>query len=493
MNIADRDSISQISDLPEKLRQYIELPHGVGLLVGELPSLVHLESPPLTIEHKMWEVVGSWYRQKQRFQDALAIYSTLYDQLLAAQEAAGTWYIKGTPLVWMSDCYAAMGCTAISQRYLMLTLIEDAISGRGEVSPTETETGVYFRMVWRGWLSDAELKRYASKIYELYKTSPEAALYPEWVLQQLDRDWITQAPTPQEAGIFAPNLRYIKHMIGGLDDPSGKPFEALADYLMSCMPGCRTMKRKQSPSTDYDLICSIERSNSISARSLAVISCASARIGQFRPTLLLWQNSAGCWIRSSPTSGYCSQERVSAEREHIATPRSNSLRFFRIEGPSSWCLPAGLRHLSGRTQVGRGRGHRDPQGRHRDGRALAAPPPPSFLARPGPVRPNALPARRGIARPLRLFTLRHRPARLHWRPIRANGGNSSTGTAGAGIRDPPRRQPFGDSRSGDHCPPRPPTAVPPPATLRILSSSCTGHHEVHFGAVAYKQRRNCSH
>ena len=168
----------------------------------------------------MWEVVGSFYRKEQRFHDALAIYSKLYDHLLAAQNVARTWCMKGTPLVWMSDCYAAMGCTAISQRYLMLTLVENAIAGRGDVSPTET--GVYFRLVWRGWLSDAELKRYASKIYHLHETSPQEALYPEWVLQQLDRDWITRAPTPHEAGVFASNPRYIEHLIRCLGDPSGK-------------------------------------------------------------------------------------------------------------------------------------------------------------------------------------------------------------------------------------------------------------------------------
>jgi hypothetical protein len=256
MNSADPDSMSEIADLPEKFRQYLELPHGVGLLISDLPSLVHLQSPDLSTEHKFWEVVGAFYRQGQRFHEAVTIYSKLYDHLVAAQEASGTWYMKGTPLVWVSDCYAAMGCTAISQRYLMLTLVEDAIRGHGEVSPTDT--GSYFRMVWRGWLSDADLKRYASEIYQLYESSPEAALYPEWVLQKLDREWITQAPTPQEAGVFAPNLRYINHMIGSLADPSGKTLESLADYLMSSMPGCRTMKRKQSPSTDYDLICSIE-------------------------------------------------------------------------------------------------------------------------------------------------------------------------------------------------------------------------------------------
>ena len=40
--------------------------------------------------------------------------------------------------------------------------------------------------------------------------------------------------------------------------PSGNNLEALADYFLSCMPGCCTMKRKPSPSTDYELICSVE-------------------------------------------------------------------------------------------------------------------------------------------------------------------------------------------------------------------------------------------
>ena|SRR5947209_4725060 len=83
-----------------------------------------------------------------------------------------------------------MGYTAISQRYLMLTLVEDAVDWRGNISPTKT--GVYVRLVWRGWLSDTALKEYANKIYHLYQTSEEAALYPESVLQQLDQDWIMQ-------------------------------------------------------------------------------------------------------------------------------------------------------------------------------------------------------------------------------------------------------------------------------------------------------------
>jgi hypothetical protein len=38
----------------------------------------------------------------------------------------------------------------------------------------------------------------------------------------------------------------------------GEELELLTEYLMSCMPGCRTMRRQRSGSTDYDVICSME-------------------------------------------------------------------------------------------------------------------------------------------------------------------------------------------------------------------------------------------
>jgi hypothetical protein len=257
MNQAGVASIPKIENLPEELRQYLGLPHGAALIANGLAQSFSASAvATLSVEHKVWEGVGFLYRQRQRYPDALVIYSKLYDQLLAGQEEADRWCNKGTPLVWMSECYSAMGYPAISQRYLMLTLIDDAIYWRGEVSPTET--GSYFRLVWRGWLSEAELKRYSKEAYRLYKTSPRTARYPEWVLQQLDRDWITQAPTPQEAGVFATNPRYIDSLIRSLGDPSGKALEGLAEYLLSCMPGCRTMPRRRSASTDYDLVCSVE-------------------------------------------------------------------------------------------------------------------------------------------------------------------------------------------------------------------------------------------
>jgi hypothetical protein len=47
-------------------------------------------------------------------------------------------------------------------------------------------------------------------------------------------------------------------LVGELGDGTGETLEVLAEYLMSCMPGCRTRRRERSASTDFDIICAME-------------------------------------------------------------------------------------------------------------------------------------------------------------------------------------------------------------------------------------------
>jgi hypothetical protein len=77
-------------------------------------------------------------------------------------------------------------------------------------------------------------------------------------LQELDRDWIRKIPSAKEAGVFVVNERYIRHLLSRLGDRAGKILELLADYVPSCMPGCRTTRRAVSESTEYDIVCSME-------------------------------------------------------------------------------------------------------------------------------------------------------------------------------------------------------------------------------------------
>jgi hypothetical protein len=243
--------------VPEEFHSLFDRRDGATSFVQELPKAF---SPVSVVtesdEQRAWALVGAFYRMQGRYYEALPIYAALYDHMLAAQEQASTRYHKGMPLVWMSDCYAGMGYTLIPRRYLMLTLVEDAVRECGTVSPDTT--GTYFRLVWGGGLSDAELKRYANEMNQLCQSNQKAALYPEWVLQELDQNWITQVPAPQEVGVFSANPRYIRHLVACLGEPSGKTLELLADYLLSCMPGCRTSRRQRSGSTDYDIVCSME-------------------------------------------------------------------------------------------------------------------------------------------------------------------------------------------------------------------------------------------
>jgi hypothetical protein len=245
------------TQLPPELGSLLSKRDGHARLLEELPKLF----PPKAVasdsrERRLWELAGLFYKNKNRLNEALALFAALYQHMLAAQESPSDRAHKGMPLLWISDCYYRIGFPVLAKRYLMLTLCEDSVSGRGKVDPEAT--GVYFRLVWRHGLPDAELTKYALEIYALYSRHPDQGRFPEWLLQQLDRDWITECPAPAEAAVYAANTTYISYLLSRLADPTGSTLEVLAEYILSCMPGCRTVRRQRSGSTDYDIVCSMD-------------------------------------------------------------------------------------------------------------------------------------------------------------------------------------------------------------------------------------------
>jgi hypothetical protein len=243
--------------LPPELLPLLDRRDGAALLAEKLPkTFSHERIATTTNEQRAWELVGLFYLTKGRFHEALSIFAKLYDHMLEAQAKSGERTHKGMPLVWMSDCYSQMGFPVLAKRYLMLTLCEDAIREKGIVSP-ET-TGIYFRLVWEHGLPDSELKRYATKMYELSENNSVDSLFPEWILQELDQNWMTEFPAPKEAAVYSINRRYVQFLISKLGEPTGKTLERLAEYVLSCMPGCKTNRRQRSGSTDYDIVSSME-------------------------------------------------------------------------------------------------------------------------------------------------------------------------------------------------------------------------------------------
>jgi hypothetical protein len=202
-----------------------------------------------------WELAGLWLLNSARNFEALSVFWALYQQMVAAQ--AGTARVhKGTPLVWISQCYSNLGFAVHAKRYLMLTLCEDALREDGVVSPDTT--GVYFRLVWGHGLPDGELRRYARRFFELSQELPQEAAFPEALLQHVDDGWLTEVPSPREASVYLVSPAYVDHLVHQLGDGTGLGLEVLAEYLMSCMPGCRTKRRQRSRSTDYDIVCSMD-------------------------------------------------------------------------------------------------------------------------------------------------------------------------------------------------------------------------------------------
>lgn len=206
--------------------------------------------------HLCWERIGNFYKNQQRFHEALLLYFSLYYHFIQAQDSSGKWVQKATPLVWIGECCSQLGYNSLAKRYLMLSHIDDSIAIKGDVSPGGT--GVYFRMVWQKGIPDSELRRYAKKSYTLYLENQKNCFYPEWVLQNLDEDWLTEIPSPVEVGLYWTNPIYIKHLISKLGDKEGKNLETLAQYMLSCMPGCRTTIRKRTTSSELDIVCCVE-------------------------------------------------------------------------------------------------------------------------------------------------------------------------------------------------------------------------------------------
>lgn len=246
--------VQELTSLDAAVAQLLSDRDSASRLLELLPGKYTPEVVVTPAGARVWELAALWFLNSNRVHEALGLFSRLYQQLAVGQDVGRVH--KGMPLVWMSDCYARLGFVLHAKRYLMLTLVEDALREQGTVSPNTT--GVYFRLVWGQGLSDSELRRYATRFHELSQEMPGEAKYPEALLQHVDDRWLTEAPSPVEFGAYVISPAYVRHLIQGLGDRSGQVLEHLAEYLMASMPGCRTKRRQQSASTDYDLVCSME-------------------------------------------------------------------------------------------------------------------------------------------------------------------------------------------------------------------------------------------
>lgn len=243
--------------VPPNLLAFLERKDGAAKLISALPCTIRPQDVAIPSEsQRAWELCGLYFFNQQRWHEALPIFHALYEHMLKHQKDSGTYVHKGMPLVWMSDCFARLGCLVLAKRYLMLTTCEDAIRDRGEI-PSET-TGLYFRMVWFHGVLHQQVSAYAQKAWELFQEQPDKAMFPEWIVQEIDQDWMTEYPSQRESSYYIVTRSYVSWLLDKLGAGDGLALERLAHYVLSAIPGCRAYRRKRSASTDYDVVCGME-------------------------------------------------------------------------------------------------------------------------------------------------------------------------------------------------------------------------------------------
>jgi hypothetical protein len=249
--------------LPKRIVKLLSNRDGVAELINALPNEYSLDDIAYdpdglekTEQHRMWELIGVSLLHEGRVYESIQVFSSLYRYLLTAQSALNKRLHKGVPLVWIHECYKRLHYPVHAKRYLMLTFCEDVITSKGKIDPNNS--GVYFRLVWLSGLPNKEFNRYQDIIYAKYNKSSIYCPYPEWILQDLDNDWMIEIPSLQEAQHYITNTEYINHLYKSFGSGSGDELERVADYVLSCVAGCRTMRRAKSYSTDYDVVCSLD-------------------------------------------------------------------------------------------------------------------------------------------------------------------------------------------------------------------------------------------
>jgi hypothetical protein len=260
---AEKENLKKQTRLLECFLSHALQPAGAFSIAKELPLLCeneNMEWPQDRIEgaQRAWNLIGHYFVHERRLQDAILIFESLYYQLLRYQSKKNNWIHKAQPLVKISDCYWLLNCPALSKRYFMYTLCEDAIARKGS---SVEGSGVYARISAYGM--SAELAdRYHEVAYHKSLELREEAWFPERLLSELDfheLHWMAEYPTPQELGHYRTNPVYIQHLLENLGTTGGVSLERLAHYLVSMIPGSRVYRRRRTQSgSDYDVVGSFE-------------------------------------------------------------------------------------------------------------------------------------------------------------------------------------------------------------------------------------------
>ncbi|RJP65943.1 MAG: hypothetical protein C4532_17105 [Candidatus Abyssobacteria bacterium SURF_17] len=255
---------------PEEISKQIEvllqkrdcLSEVLSALLSEIPREIYtkIEAAPY---FALWQTTAKWFEENGRFFEANSVFEALYQELNEAQKETSLRIHKGMPLVWLSDNYLRLEQPWHAQRFLLLTIIEDAIANNGLVNPNTT--GSYHRAVWYFGMADELFRKYAKEAHELYLQDQDLGKFPEWILLYLSAHIAMKYPIYHELDSYPLNRSFAKYWFGKLCSSGknlGRPFEDFCALLLSCIPGFEVKMRASTQDYHFD---ALVRNKSISA------------------------------------------------------------------------------------------------------------------------------------------------------------------------------------------------------------------------------------
>jgi hypothetical protein len=234
---------------------------GGYILAQSLPETYKPEEiavPGPGTPQRAWELIGLYLLARERPNDAISVFDSLYKHMLRFEAKTRTHTHKGMPLCWISDCFLKLGYPVLAKRYLMYTLCEDsAFYGPGK---RVDESGVYFRAVGPHRIPEQLVLEYTKTANDKFREIGPACWFPERLLSELDQRWMIDYPTEAEYGQYWVNPVYVRFLLGQVGDTAnrGDSLERLAHYLLSMIPGCRAYLRTPTGSSEIDVVGSFE-------------------------------------------------------------------------------------------------------------------------------------------------------------------------------------------------------------------------------------------
>jgi hypothetical protein len=190
---------------------------------------------------RLWQDSGLFYAHTGRLIEAIQLFSVLHEKLCSLRLKNKEWLPCGMPLVWVSDYYRSVGCPHLAFKYLILSGISDAIRDQGVVNP---DAGFYWRARWLEGISDQQIKQLYSDAFAEYEKGSKYRFFPEFLLARIGANLIAPYPSRVELDRYALNHSYAQTILENITSAErgkgpidGKDLEALAEYLLGCIPG----------------------------------------------------------------------------------------------------------------------------------------------------------------------------------------------------------------------------------------------------------------